>query len=920
MTLQRRYALLVTLVGLGSSGVASAVDPTLQVVSGSAAVETRLPFAATSARYDVILKALVVSTRAGNFICNTQQTPGSGALRLRVDGVDYPIITGALPGTLAAPIEYRPQTFTFAFGLAGALAPGQCVSSHATSTGMTLRFNAQRALPVAEQVYFDLPSRTFQIRVAEPVLCESYVTQGAGSGVGILLSDANAPLFNAATAKSLPGFAEVDYALGGFELRPVAQGGGGGPRVQCSVPASSVVPTPGGGGGSLIFSSGFEEGGSVSQPSDVTVALSGVGVPVAGSNQRSVGALPSGALQYTLRVANDGQFAASGIRLREFATGAQAIAQAGQPQPAALLAGEAGSSTCTPFGGAPACTTPGFPLSVNIPSLAPGAGYTYTLTRVVEAGAAVGERGYLGYAATVDPDGTGPDANLTNNSAWLAADIISNQPPVIAPVANQSMDEDGTPLVVAISVTDPESDPIQLPQVSSNNATLFPPGSLVVSGSVSPYQLTISPAPDRNGTATLSLTASDGSSTSQPRTFQVTVSAVNDPPSFTLNVPGGEIAVVNGQGGCTGTLCVGSAASFVANLLPGPVTAVDEATQVVVPATQLDAFGDARLPDASCRAAAQNGVAPAQFFVDGLLPRVTQPTPGVYNLIASLTRVAGAVECDIRVVDNGTPAASSPPQVLRIRYSEPNLPPTVSTISAQSTAEDAPLVVGFTATDPEGVPLVIGVSSATPALFGGGFFQVVQDSPGVYSLTLTPQADANTGMHGIAALTLSVSDGTSTVLRPFDVTVAAVNDPPTFTLNVSGGELVVIDGQGACTGQSCGGNAANFVTNRLPGPVTATDEAGQLVVPLTELDVLEDLRLPSGACRPSDVNGAAPAQFFVDGLLPRVTQPSAGVYNVVVSLTRTAGSVDCDVSVIDNGSPAATSAPQVLRIRYQPPS
>ncbi len=919
MTLHRRYALIVTLVGLGSSGVVSAVDPTLQVVSGTSTVENRVPFTATSARYDTGLKALVVSTRAGNFICNTSQVPGAGALRLRVDGVDYPIITGTLPGTLAAPIEYRPGTVTFAFGLIGAPAPGQCVSSHTTSTGMGLRFTAQRLLPIAEQVYFDLGTRAFQIRVAEPVLCESYVSQSPASGVAVLLNDANAPLFNAATAKLLPGFTEVEYALGGFELRPLAQGGSGGPRVQCSVPASSVVPTPGGGTGNLIFASGFEQGSSVGQSSDVTVAISGIGEAGAGSNQRSVGALPSGTLQYSVRVANDGMFTAANIRLREYATGPQAIARSGQPQPAALLAGEAGSSTCTPFGGAPACAAPGFPLSVNI-SLAPGAGYTYTLTRLVESGAAIGERGYLGYLATVDPDGSGPDANTTNNSAWLAADIISNQPPAIAPIGAQSMDEDGAPLVLPINVTDPESDPIQLPQVSSNNPTLFPPGSLVVGGSVSPFQLTITPAPDRNGTATLSVTASDGNSTSAPRTFQVDVNAVNDPPSFTLNVAGSEIVVVDGEGGCTGTLCIGSAASFVTNLLPGPPTATDEAAQVVAPATETDQFGDARLPGGSCRAAAQDGVAPAQFFVDGLLPRVTQPTPGVYNLIASLTRVEGVVECDIRVVDDGVPPASSPAQVLRIRFTEPNLAPTVSTISAQSTAEDTPLVVGFTAVDPEGAALVFDVASDTPGLFDGSFFEVVQVTPGVYSLTLTPRADANSAVHGAADLTLTVSDGVSTVPRTFAVTVTAVNDPPTFTLNVAGGELVIVDGQGACAGQSCGGSATNFVTDRLPGPATATDEAGQLVVPVTEADALEDLRLPGGACRPSAVDGAAPAQFFVDGLLPRVTQPSAGVYNVVVSLTRTAGSVDCDVTVVDDGSPAATSQPRVLRIRYQPPS
>jgi len=651
-------------------GHALAQNATLQVVSGPSTAETRRNVPLTSVRYDVSSRALVATTRAGNFVCNSAQVPNPSALKLTLDGVSYPVITSGLPGTLNAPVEYLPSTVTFALGLLGATLPGNCVSTHTTSTNLGLQFPTQRRLPVAENVFFDLPTRTFQVRVAEPVICESYVTQGPSSGLAILLNDANSPLFNAGTAKSLPGFNTVNYGLGGFTLVPSAQGGDTLPRVQCSVPNSVVVPTPGGGPvGDSIFGNGFEELSSVTDPSDVTVAITGIGTGSTNNNQRSTGALPGGALQFTMTVLNSGENAAANVRLREFVTGAQAIAQAGQPQPAQLFAGEAGSTTCVRIGAAGACPSFGFPLSVNLGTIPAGQGYQFTVTRVVSASAAAGQRGQLGYAAFVEPAGGGPDANLSNNGAWLAADIISNQAPVIAAIGNQSFAEDALPLQLQVTITDPEGDPLQAPTVSSNNLTLFPGGSVTITGSANPYTLTLDSAPDKNGVATIQVSATDGNSAPATRSFQVTVNAVNDPPTFTLNVAGGEMIATEGVSGCIAPNCVASALNFITNRLPGPPTATDEVGQTVRPNTEKDGNGDARLIAGSCVPASVDGVDPAQFFAGGLLPRVNEPGGGgTFNLVSNLAGVVGAVDCAISVIDNGSPPETSAPQTLRIRY------------------------------------------------------------------------------------------------------------------------------------------------------------------------------------------------------------------------------------------------------------
>jgi len=661
---------ILSIIALFACGSAHAIDPTLQVVSGTSNAETRRAVPLTSARYEPITRSLIATTRAGNFVCNSSQVPNPSVLKLRLDGVDYPVATASLPGLLVAPIEYLPSTVTFALGLLGASLPANCASSNTTSTNLGLILETQRRLPVAESVFFDLATRTFQIRVAEPVLCTSYVAQGGGSGLRIALNSSNEPLFNSATATSLPGFATVNYALGTFNLVPAALGGSQTPGVQCSIPNSVVTLTPGGGGGggNSIFSSGFEPTSTASTPSDVTVSISGIGTGTASSNQRSTGALPGGALQYVVRVQNTGTATAANVQMREFVTGPQAIAQTGQPQPAQMLAGESGSSTCVRIGGG-ACPAFGFPISMSLGNIAAGAGFEFTLTRVVSASATPGRLGQLGYAAFVDPAAGGPDANLSNNGAWLAANIISNQQPVITAIGSQGMDEDGAPLGLGISVTDPEGDPLQTPTVTSNNATLFPPGSLVITGSASPWALTITPAANKNGVANVQVSVSDGNSAPAQRTFQMTVNAVNDPPTFTLSAAGGELVMTEGSGGCVAPLCTASALNFVTARLPGPATATDEANQVVRPNTEKDGLGDARLVAGACVPAAVGGVNPAQFFNGGLLPRVNEPGgAGNFNLLASLAGVVGAVDCAITVIDDGSPAAISLPQTLRIRY------------------------------------------------------------------------------------------------------------------------------------------------------------------------------------------------------------------------------------------------------------
>ena len=69
---------------------------------------------------------------------------------------------------------------------------------------------------------------------------------------------------------------------------------------------------------------------------------------------------------------------------------------------------------------------------------------------------------------------------------------------------------------------------------SSNNQTLVPNANLVPGGSGANRTLPITPAANQNGTATITVTVTDPGGLFAEDTFLLTVTPVNDPPTFTL--------------------------------------------------------------------------------------------------------------------------------------------------------------------------------------------------------------------------------------------------------------------------------------------------------------------------------------------------------------------------------------------------
>ena len=71
---------------------------------------------------------------------------------------------------------------------------------------------------------------------------------------------------------------------------------------------------------------------------------------------------------------------------------------------------------------------------------------------------------------------------------------------------------------------------------TSSNVALVPNANIVLSGTGAERTLTVTPAANQAGTATITVTVSDGTA-STPQTFTVTVTAVNDAPTLAPIAP-----------------------------------------------------------------------------------------------------------------------------------------------------------------------------------------------------------------------------------------------------------------------------------------------------------------------------------------------------------------------------------------------
>lgn len=102
-----------------------------------------------------------------------------------------------------------------------------------------------------------------------------------------------------------------------------------------------------------------------------------------------------------------------------------------------------------------------------------------------------------------------------------------NSAPTISAVADRSFDQDKTDAGATFEVGDADGSAAALTLTArSSDTVLLPAGGLVLGGSGSSRTLTITPAENATGTATVTLTAVDSTQLSTSRSFRVTVNPV----------------------------------------------------------------------------------------------------------------------------------------------------------------------------------------------------------------------------------------------------------------------------------------------------------------------------------------------------------------------------------------------------------
>ena len=122
------------------------------------------------------------------------------------------------------------------------------------------------------------------------------------------------------------------------------------------------------------------------------------------------------------------------------------------------------------------------------------------------------------------------DKENVNSSATVTVTINAvNDAPVISTIADQTIDEDGTTGVLNFTVTDVEGDVLSV-TATGNNDSLIPASAItLMDDGSSNYTIGITPLENQNGSATVTISADDGTETTT-RTFDLTVNAVNDAP------------------------------------------------------------------------------------------------------------------------------------------------------------------------------------------------------------------------------------------------------------------------------------------------------------------------------------------------------------------------------------------------------
>lgn len=377
--------------------------------------------------------------------------------------------------------------------------------------------------------------------------------------------------------------------------------------------------------------------------------------------------------------------------------------------------------------------------------------------------------------------GTLPAIVAANNGEGSVS-VLLNQTPA---VANRtiSLQEDTT---TGITLTGSGSGTLTYVLVSGPTNGVLLTNSVAINPSAYPVALrfglvNVIYRPDTNffGADSFTYQAVHGNVTSAVAKVSLTISSVNDAPTFTLNT--------NLLGAVNEDTALVTVSGFASNISAGPANESTQTVSFVLKTTNTAFFATTPKIDAA-----------------GTL---TFKPKGDSNGVQWVSVYA---QDSVR-----TPCSST--QTFAIVVSPMNDRPTVSTIMSRSAYEDRATNISFTVGDIDNAlnSLTVTATSSDTSIVPNTSL-VLGGSGASRTLMVTPTANKI----GFTDITVNVSDGALSTNRVFRLTFLPVNDAPEFSLT---GTNIAVAVNSATT------NITGWATGIRPGPIAATDEAAQRV-------------------------------------------------------------------------------------------
>ncbi|MCZ2343101.1 MAG: tandem-95 repeat protein, partial [Bacteroidales bacterium] len=393
----------------------------------------------------------------------------------------------------------------------------------------------------------------------------------------------------------------------------------------------------------------------------------------------------------------------------------------------------------------------------------------------------------------------------TIDSTTIAITITPiNDPPSFLPGGDVTVIEDAGPITIPAWATALTPGPNEAGQtlefqVTNNQPSLFAQAPRITSDGT----LTFTPANDAYGSATVTVTLMDDAgdnSSSTTYTFTITITPINDPPSF---LPGGDVTVIEDAGPIT-------IPAWATALTPGPNEA-GQTLEFQVTNNQPSLFAQA-----------------PRITSDGTL--TFTPANDAY----------GSATVTVTLMDDAGDNSSSTTYTFTITITPINDPPSFLPGGDVTVIEDAgPITIPAWAT-----ALTPGPNEAGQTLE----FQVTNNQPSLFAqapritsdgtLTFTPANDA----YGSATVTVTLIDddgggNSSSETYTFTITITPINDPPSFAI---GPDLSLFEDSGMVV-------FPHWATNIMPGPSNESAQSVMFVISASDPSLFTGLTItPSG--------------------------------------------------------------------------